>query len=90
MYVDNSFIPTDDIGGLIHISDGKGGSQGFGGYFVLSYESLVYAVDLGSRVYDCGGFNGFHGEWRNGEFQQYVQGISSLGYTFDYYGEFLH
>ena len=73
--IDDCLISTDNIGGLVCISDGEGMFQWFSGDVVLSHESPVYAVDLSSGVYDCSGVNVFHSEWGDDEFHFNVQGI---------------
>ena len=56
---------------------------------VSSYKSPVYAVDLGSRVYDCSGVNIFHSKWEDDEFHFNVQGILSLRSAMNCNGDFL-
>ena len=90
MHIDHCLISTDNVGGLVCISNGKGVFQEFGGDLVSSYKGPVYAIDLGSRVDDCSGVVIFHSEWGNNEFHFNVQGILLLRGTMYGDGEFLH
>ena len=75
MGIDNCFILAYDIGGLVCVSDRKRVFEGSGGNSVFSYKSPVNAVDLGSRVNDCGGVNIFHSEGGDDEFHFNVQRV---------------
>ena len=66
--IDNHLISTDNIGGLVHISDGEGVFQESGGDSVFSYKGPVYAVDLGSQINNGSGVNIFHSEGGDDEF----------------------
>ena len=78
MGIDDGFLSAYDVRGLVCVSNGERGFEGSGRDPMLSYESPVDAVDLGSRVNDCGGVDVFHSEGGNNEFHFNVQGILSL------------
>ena len=77
MSVDDRFISAYDIGSLVCVSDGKRVFEGSSGDSMLSYEGPIDAVDLGSRVNDCGGVDVFHSEGGNDEFHFNIQRILS-------------
>ena len=56
---------------------------------MFSYKGPVYAVDLGSRVNDCGGVDVFHSKGGNDEFHFNVQRVLLSGGTMNGNGEFL-
>ena len=90
MSIDDRFISAYDVGSLICVSDWERVFEGSGGDSVFSYEGPVNAVDLGSRVNDCGGVDVFHSEGGDDEFHFNVQRVLSLGSTMNYGREFLH
>ena len=89
MGIDNCFISAYDIGGLVCVSDREGIFEGSGGNSVFSYEGPVNAVDLGSRVDDCGGVDVFHSEGGDDEFYFNIQRVLSSRGTMNYGREFL-
>ena len=89
MGIDDRFILAYDVGSLICVSDWERVFEGSGGDSVFSYEGPVDAVDLGSRVNDCGGVDVFHSEGGDDEFHFNVQGVLSSGSTMDGSREFL-
>ena len=89
MSVDDRFISAYDIGSLVCVSDGKRVFEGSSGDSMLSYKGPIDAVDLGSRVNDCGGVDVFHSEGGNDEFHFYVQRILSSGGVMNSSREFL-
>ena len=89
MGIDDCLISTDNVGGLVCVSDWEGVFQGSGGDLVFSYKGPVYTVDLGSRVNDCGGVDIVHSQRGNNEFHFNVQGILLLRGTMNGNGEFL-
>ena len=89
MSIDDRFIPAYDIGSLICVSDRKRVFEGSSGNSMFSYEGPVDAINLGSRVNDCGGVDVFHSERRDNEFHFNVQGVLSSGSTMNNGREFL-
>ena len=89
MHIDDHFISAYDIGGLICVSNWKRVFEGSGGNSMFLYKCPVDAVDLGSRVNDCGGVDVFHSEGGNDEFHFNVQGVLSLRGTMNNGREFL-
>ena len=90
MRIDDHFISAYDIGGLICVLDRKRVFEGSGGNSMFSYKGPVDAVDLGSRVNDCGGVNIFHSEGGDDEFHFNIQRVLSSGSTMNNGREFLH
>ena len=66
--IDNCLISTDNVGGLVHISDVERVLQGSGQDSVFSYKGPVYVVDLGSQIDDGSGVDVFHSEGGDNEF----------------------
>ena len=89
MSIDDCFISAYDVGSLICVSDWERVFEGSGGDSVFSYEGPVDAVDLGSRVNDCGGVDIFHSEGGNDKFHFNVQRVLSSGSTMNCGREFL-
>ena len=77
MSVDDRLISAYDVGSLICVSDGERVFEGSGGDSVFPYEGPVNAVDLSSRVDDCGGVDIFHSEGGDDEFHFNVQRVLS-------------
>ena len=89
MGIDDCFISAYDVGSLISVSDWERVFEGSGGDSVFLYEGPVDAVDLGSRVNDCGGVDVFHSEGGDDEFHFNVQRVLSSRGTMNNGREFL-
>ena len=89
MSIDNCFISAYDVGSLVCVSDWERVFEGSGGDSMFSYKGPVDAVDLGSRVNDCGGVNIFHSEGGNNEFHSNIQRVLLSGSTMNCGREFL-
>ena len=50
---------TSLVRGLVNVSNGDGGGEFFGGESMFSDELPVYAKDISTGVYQCGGVDDF-------------------------------